>query len=102
MIGSLRGRLLDRGGAEGVAGEVLAHPQIVARGVVRQIDSPVGPLPTLESPLRLSDGPVAAGPLPALGGDTREVLREAGYSPEEIERLVEHEVVFPAPADRPS
>src|SRR5205823_13707055 len=59
-------------------GEVLAHPQVAARRMIRAVESPVGTLRTIESPLRLSNSPIAMGPLPALGGDTEAVLREAG------------------------
>ncbi len=64
--------------------EVLAHPQVAARKIIREIDSPVGRIPTIESALRMSDSPIAEGPLPDLGADTEAVLGEAGYSPEEI------------------
>ena len=36
-------------------GEVLAHPQLAARGMIQDIDSPVGRVPVLATPLRLSD-----------------------------------------------
>lgn len=68
-------------------GEVLAHPQVAARKLIRDIDSEVGRLPTIESALRLSDSPVATGPLPKLGADTEAVLREAGYTDRELEGL---------------
>jgi crotonobetainyl-CoA:carnitine CoA-transferase CaiB-like acyl-CoA transferase len=74
-------------------GEVLAHPQVAARKLIREIDSPVGKIPTIESALRLSDSPVATGPLPDLGGDTDAVLAEAGYSQEEIARFHQDAVV---------
>jgi crotonobetainyl-CoA:carnitine CoA-transferase CaiB-like acyl-CoA transferase len=74
---------LPFGSVRGIA-EVLAHPQVAARRLIREIDSPVGRIPTVESALRMSKSPVAEGPLPALGGDTEAVLREAGYSDEEI------------------
>jgi itaconate CoA-transferase len=64
--------------------EVLAHPQIEARNLIRQVDSPFGPLPTIETALRLSGSPPAEGPIPSLGGNTDEVLTEAGFTPEEI------------------
>ncbi len=77
---------LPHGRVRGIA-EALAHPQVAARKLVRDVASPVGPLPTVESALRLSDSPVATGPLPSLGGDTRDVLRGAGYRDDEIEAL---------------
>ena len=75
---------LGYGRVRGVA-EVLAHPQVAARHIIREIDSPVGRIPTIESALRLSDSPIAQGPLPDLGADTEAVLHEAGYSSEEIQ-----------------
>lgn len=77
---------LPYGRVRGIA-EVLAHPQAAARRLVREIDSPVGPIPTIESALRLSGSPVATGPLPSLGGDTEATLREAGYSDADIADL---------------
>ena len=41
-----------------------------ARGMIQEIDSPVGPIPVLANPLRLSDSPQRLDPMPALGGDT--------------------------------
>ena len=69
--------------------EVLAHPQVAARKLIRQVDSPVGPVNTIESPLRLSESPVATGPLPGLGSGTEAVLAEFGYSGDEIKRFRE-------------
>ncbi|MGH2966465.1 MAG: CaiB/BaiF CoA transferase family protein [Solirubrobacterales bacterium] len=67
--------------------EVLRHEQVAARHLVREVGSPVGPVPTIESPIRMSDSAVAEGPIPSLGGDTERVLQEAGYSTKEIEAL---------------
>ena len=64
--------------------EVLAHPQLLARNMIQEIDSPVGPVPVLASPLRLSDSPQRLDPIPALGEDTDSVLRDLGYSDAEI------------------
>lgn len=82
-IERLRAAKLPFGEVRGMA-EVLSHPQVVARTAIRHIDSPVGRIPTIESPLRMSDSPVASGGLPELGGDTERVLLQAGYSAEEI------------------
>ncbi len=60
--------------------EVLADPQLRARGVFVE-----GPIPHLRTPL--SFGPIRVEPAPKLGQHSREILREAGFSPPEIEDL---------------
>lgn len=67
--------------------EVLAHPQVEARGAVRMVASPVGEIPTIESPLRLSESPVAAGSIPGLGEHTDAVLGALGYDDSELASL---------------
>ncbi len=84
---------IPHGRVRGLA-EVLAHPQIAARRLVREIASEVGPVPTVESALRMSGSPVADGALPRLGGDTLDVLRESGYSESEIRTLVQERIVW--------
>jgi crotonobetainyl-CoA:carnitine CoA-transferase CaiB-like acyl-CoA transferase len=64
--------------------EVLAHPQLLARDMIQEIASPVGSVPVLASPLRLSDSPQRLDSLPALGEDTDSVLHDLGYSDAEI------------------
>ncbi len=68
-------------------GEVLAHPQVAAREIIQQVDSPVGPLPTIASPLRLSDSPARLDPIPSLGEHTETLLRDLGYSAQQIEQM---------------
>lgn len=77
---------LPHGRVNGI-GEVLAHPQIAARKMIREMESPVGPVPVVGSALRLSDSPARFDPIPALGGDTDAILGELGYSAAEIEQL---------------
>jgi len=67
----------------GVA-EVLSHPQMIAREMIREIDSPVGLVPVMASPLHLSDSPQRFDPVPELGGDNDAILREIGYTDSEI------------------
>ena len=83
---------LPYGEVRGMA-EVLAHPQVIARRMIREVDSPVGPVPVIGSPLRLSDSPARFDPIPALGGDTEPLLRELGYGDADIERLRRDQVI---------
>lgn len=65
-------------------GEVLAHPQIEARDLVVEADSPVGPLPLVRFPV---GNPERERRVPGLGEDTDEILGEVGYSAREIASL---------------
>jgi formyl-CoA transferase len=64
--------------------EVLAHPQMIARHMIQEIDSPVGRVPVMATPLHLSDSPQRLDPVPELGGDNEAILRELGYTDAEI------------------
>jgi len=74
-------------------GQVLAHPQVIARKMVREMESPVGPVPVIGSPLRLSDSPARFDPIPSLGEDTEPILRELGYGDADIENLRRDKVI---------
>jgi itaconate CoA-transferase len=74
---------LPYGSVNGVA-EVLSHPQMIARHMIQEIDSPVGRVPVMASPLHLSDSPQRLGPVPELGGDNDAILRELGYTASQI------------------
>jgi len=86
--------VVDRGAAERLQaarlpvghvrtiGEVLEHPQLVARGLFAEADSPVGPIPVVRCPLS-----GRAGRVPGLGEDTDAVLAEAGYDAAQIAEL---------------
>ena len=68
--------------------EVFADPQIRARGMVVEVEHPtLGPVRMTGPAVKMSETPpVASRPAPLLGQHTREVLREAGYSDEEISK----------------
>jgi len=74
-------------------GEVSNHPQVAARGMVHEVDSPVGRIPVTSSPLRLSDSLPRFDPIPALGDGTESVLEELGYSREEIQKMRDENVI---------
>src|SRR5262249_36653435 len=88
----LRENRLPYGEVKGIA-EVLAHPQVIARQMIREMESPVGSVPVIASPLRLSDSPPRLDPIPALGQDTLAILREIGYGDDEIKDLRRNQVI---------
>jgi crotonobetainyl-CoA:carnitine CoA-transferase CaiB-like acyl-CoA transferase len=69
--------------------EAYADPQIRARGMIAAVDHPtLGRLQTPGSPIKMSaTPPVVNRRAPLLGEHNREVLREVGYSDEEITSL---------------
>jgi crotonobetainyl-CoA:carnitine CoA-transferase CaiB-like acyl-CoA transferase len=80
-------------GAEAVVpmAEVFAHPQFVANGLAATVADPeLGFTTQVGVPAVLAGTPGAIqSAQPQVGEHSREVLSEAGYSPEEIEGLVE-------------
>ncbi|MGE0797924.1 MAG: CaiB/BaiF CoA transferase family protein [Lautropia sp.] len=68
--------------------EGMAHPQVLARNMVVEIDHPVsGTFRTVGNPIKLTDEPEVFGSPPLLGQHTDELLAEIGYSNEKIEQL---------------
>ena len=64
---------------------MLAHPQIVARQFIREVESPVGKVPIVGSPLRMSRSAARYERIPELGADTEAILRELGYDDKAVE-----------------
>ena len=91
---------LPHGEIRGIA-QVLAHPQVIARRMVREMESPVGPVPVIGSPLRLSGSPARFDVIPNLGEDTEAILKELGYDEQEIEKLHQDQVIC-WPSTRPT
>jgi crotonobetainyl-CoA:carnitine CoA-transferase CaiB-like acyl-CoA transferase len=83
---------LPHGIVRGIA-KVLAHPQLVARRFFREVDSPVGRLPVVGNPLRLSSSAPRFDAIPELGEQTESVLKELGYDEKNIAELRANKVV---------
>jgi crotonobetainyl-CoA:carnitine CoA-transferase CaiB-like acyl-CoA transferase len=77
-------------------GEVLADPQIRARGMVVEQEHPVlGRIRLGNLPFHFSDcDTTITTPAPLLGQHNREVAARLGYSPEEVDTLVSEGVLY--------
>src|SRR5207244_6468792 len=91
-LGQLKKAELPYGEVRGIA-QVLAHPQVVARKLIREAESPVGKVPVIANALKMSDSPARYDRIPALGEDTEAILRKIGYDESGIESLKRDKVV---------
>lgn len=83
---------LPYGEVRGIA-EVLAHPQAIARRLIREVDSPVGKVPVVGNPLRLSASPARYDRIPDLGEHTEAILKKLGYDAAAIAKLRSEKVI---------
>jgi crotonobetainyl-CoA:carnitine CoA-transferase CaiB-like acyl-CoA transferase len=76
-------------------GEALAHPQVLARDMVIELEHPkAGRTRALGMPIKLSESPARVGrAAPTYGQHTREVLAESGFAAEEIDALMAEGVI---------
>jgi itaconate CoA-transferase len=83
---------LPHGIVRGIA-KVLAHPQLVARRFFCEVESPVGRVPVVGNPLRLSQSPARFDPVPALGEQTDAVLKKLGYDESRIAQFHRDKII---------
>ncbi|WNC16334.1 CaiB/BaiF CoA-transferase family protein [Brevibacillus brevis] len=60
------------------------HPQLAARNRWRQVDSPVGPVPSLLPPVTMEGVEPFMGPIPEVGQHNYKILTECGYAEDTI------------------
>ena len=77
-------------------GEMAAHPHTLASGLIQEYEHPVyGPLKCVAQPLKFHGERLEFRTAPPMFGEhTREVLREAGYADEVLDRLEAKKVIF--------
>ena len=69
-------------------GEVLTDPHLLARDMIVELDHPVrGRFLTVGNPIKLSQSPTTITPSPLLGEHRTEILRDLGYSTDQIDKL---------------
>jgi itaconate CoA-transferase len=83
---------LPYGIVRGIA-QVLAHPQVVARKLIREAESPVGKVPVVANALKMSSSESRYDRIPALGEDNETILQELGYEAAAIEILRRDKVI---------
>jgi crotonobetainyl-CoA:carnitine CoA-transferase CaiB-like acyl-CoA transferase len=83
---------LPYGIVRGIA-QVLAHPQVVARKLIREAEAPVGKIPVVANALKMSASEARYDRIPALGEDSEAILRELGYDNPAIESLKRDKVI---------
>jgi crotonobetainyl-CoA:carnitine CoA-transferase CaiB-like acyl-CoA transferase len=83
---------LPHGIVRGIA-QVLAHPQVAARKLIREAESPVGKVPVIANALKMSRSDARYDRIPGLGEDSGTILSELGYTGEAIEALKREKVI---------
>ena len=74
--------------------EIVEHPQLQHRDVLQTIDSRYGPMRLVGAGFRLDHGsPSIDREPPLIGEHNDEILKDAGYGPEEIERFRREQVI---------
>jgi crotonobetainyl-CoA:carnitine CoA-transferase CaiB-like acyl-CoA transferase len=91
-LSQLKNAELPHGEVRGIA-QVLAHPQVIARKLIREAESPVGTVPVIANALKMSDSEARYDRIPDLGEDSEAILRELGYDADAIAQLRRDKVI---------
>lgn len=91
-LAQLKKAQLPHGIVRGIA-QVLAHPQVIARKLIREAESPVGTVPVIANALKLSKSEARYDRIPALGENNDAILGELGYDAATIAQLRANKVI---------
>jgi crotonobetainyl-CoA:carnitine CoA-transferase CaiB-like acyl-CoA transferase len=91
-LAQLKKAELPHGIVRGIA-QVLAHPQVAARKLIREAESPVGQVPVIANALKMSRSAARYDRIPSLGEDSEAILRELGYDAGAIDLLKRDKVI---------
>ena len=91
-LAQLKKAELPHGIVRGIA-QVLAHPQVAARKLIREAESPVGNVPVIANALKMSKSEARYERIPALGENSEAILRELGYESSAIAELRRDQVI---------
>jgi itaconate CoA-transferase len=91
-LAQLKKAELPHGIVRGIA-QVLAHPQVAARRLIREAESPVGRVPVIANALKMSGSEARYDRIPALGEDSEAILQEIGYDAAAIAELRRDKVI---------
>ena len=91
-LAQLKKAELPHGEVRGIA-QVLAHPQVAARRLIREVDSPVGKVPVIANALKMSNSEARYERIPGLGEDSEAILKDLGYDAAAIAQLHAEKVI---------
>jgi itaconate CoA-transferase len=91
-LSQLKKAEMPHGVVRGIA-QVLAHPQVLARKLIREAESPVGKVPVIANALKLSQSPARYDRIPDLGEDNDAILTELGYDAAAISEMRREKVI---------
>jgi crotonobetainyl-CoA:carnitine CoA-transferase CaiB-like acyl-CoA transferase len=91
-LAQLKKAELPYGEVRGIA-QVLAHPQVIARKLIREADSPVGKVPVIANALKMSRSEARYDRIPGLGEDSEVILKDLGYDTDAIAQLRRDKII---------
>ena len=91
-LAQLKKAELPYGEVRGIA-QVLAHPQVAARRLIREADSPVGKVPVIANALKMSDSEARYDKIPGLGENSDAILKDLGYDTDAIAQLRSDKII---------